>query len=243
MGIVFGIHNELGPLCDERIYQDELAYRCEVRGIGAALREVPIVVSHEGFSKTHFIDLLVARSVIYELKTVKSLTGQHRKQVLNYLLLTGLQCGKLVNLRAASVEWSFVSTRLTPERRHDYAVEDQEWKDRDEDSLWLRLTMLGLLTDWGAFLAVELFYDAIEHFRGGEDKVVQRIDIVSDSRVVGAQRAHLLNPETAFKITAITRAPLAYEHHLRKFLSHTHLKAIQWVNFNHHSITFRTITG
>ena len=188
------------------------------------------------------MDLLLNNSVMYELKTVKAITGKHRKQALNYLLLVGMHHGKLVNMRPQSVQYSFVSTKLTPEKRYKFIIDDREWKDLDEDSIWLKQLVIRLLFEWGAFLDINLFYDAINHFRGGEDHVVKRIEIVNDSRLLGTQRAHLLNSEIAFKISAITEAGSFYGKHLYRFINHTSLKAIQWINFDHNRIVFETIS-
>jgi len=102
--------------------------------------------------------------------------------------------------------------------------------------------MISLLSEWGAFLDIQLYYDAISHFRGGEEQVIKRIEIVKDSRVLGTQRVHLLNHEVAFKVSAATKTKSFYEQHLRRFLNHTSLKAIQWINFEHNKIVFSTIS-
>jgi GxxExxY protein len=242
MGSVFSMHKDLGRFCDEKIYQDELAFRCKTVGIDTVLTEVPIHLSYRDFVKVYYIDLLVNNAVMYELKAVKALTGEHQKQALNYLLLMGMQHGKLVNMRPQSVQHRFVSTRLTSEKRFNFTIDDQEWKDLDEDSIWLKQLIMDLLLAWGAFLDINLFYDAVIHFRGGEQRVVKRIELVNDSRILGSQRAHVLNLGIVFKISAITRGQSFYEQHLRKFLRHTSLKAIQWINFNHAKIEFITIS-
>jgi hypothetical protein len=101
--------------------------------------------------------------------------------------------------------------------------------------------MASLLSEWGAFLDTNLFYDAVSFFRGGEENVVKKIQVTKDSRILGAQRTHLLNPEVAFKISSATKAVAFYERHLHSFLSHTPLRAIQWINFNHDKILFKTL--
>ena len=131
---------------------------------------------------------------------------------------------------------------LTKEKRYKFIIDDWEWEDFDEDSIWLRQLMASLLSEWGAFLDTNLFYDAINHFRGGEEQVIKRIEVVKDSRILGIQRTHLLNSEVAFKISAVTKGRTFYGRHLRRFLSHTSLKAIQWINFNHDKIEFITIS-
>jgi len=241
MGVVFEMHKELGRFCDEKIYQNELAYRCQKMGFGEVATEIPIRVSYKEFQKHYYIDLLVDGRIMYELKTVEAITGQHRKQTLNYLFLMGMRHGKLVNMRPQSVQHNFVSTRLTPEKRYSFTIDDQKWKDLNDDSLWVKDLIVNLLAEWGAFLDTNLFYDAISHFRGGVEHVIKKIPVTIDSRVLGTQHMHLLKPEVAFKISSVTRAISSYENHIRRFLSHTPLRAIQWINFNHEKIVFKTI--
>lgn len=169
------------------------------------------------------------------------LTGAHQQQTLNYLFLLGMQHGKLINMRPSSVESRFVSTGLTSEKRHNYKIEDQYWQGIDEDSVRLKSLMVNLLNEWGAFLDTSLFYDAIIHFRGGEDNVVKTVEARNSTHVMGRQKVHLLNPEIAFKISSMAKEEKYYEHHLCQFLHYTSLKAIQWINFKHDLIVFKTI--
>ena len=241
MELAFGVQHDFGKLCNEKPYQNELVHRCESKGIAPISTEEKIVVSHRDFVKEYYIDALVRDAAVYELKTVSALTGEHHKQVLNYLLLVGLRHGKLVNMRPPSVESRFVTTRLTPERRYLFTIQDQQWQELDEDSRWLKDTMVELLDDWGAFLSVDLFYEALVYYRGGKDKVVQLIELTHDGRQLGRQKAHLLSPLIAFKISAVTEEVSSYEGHLRRFLRLTSLRAVQWINMNHHNIEFRTL--
>lgn len=240
MGIVFSIHQNLGRFWDERIYQNELAYRCQKAGFKNVATEVPILVSYKGFVKAYYIDLLID-NIIYELKTAQTLTGEHEKQVINYLMVTGLNHAKLVNMRPHSVEHRFVSTNLTPAKRFDFTVDDEQWQELDDSSIWLKRMIKNLVNEWGTFLDVTLFYDAILYFRGGEDLVVREINVREGSRLVGRQKAHLISPDSAFKLSSVTKDELQYENHLRQFIGYTTLKALHWVNFNHSRIVFKTI--
>ena len=186
--------------------------------------------------------MLLKNCVIYELKCADKLVPAHQLQTLNYLLLTGLQHGKIFNFRPQRVEYRFVSTQLTPESRFNFHIDDSCWQNRDEDGAWFKQTVIALLNDWGAFLDFELFYEAIRFLRGGDDKVIQRIELSKGDEPLGTQRAHLLNPTAAFRFSALTKDVPAFETQLRKFLALTSLSCIQWVNFNHHNIEFRTIT-
>ncbi len=242
VGLAFGVHRDLGPMfLDERIYQNTLVMRCEDAGFTVALEE-PIHVRFESFSKTYYMDLLVNDSALYELKAVKALTEHHRKQAIHYLALTGLHHGQLLNFYPQSVEKEFVSSNLTREKRFQFTLHDQHWQDVDDDSRWFKQLMHRLLNEWGAFLDTRLFYDALIHFRGGRENVVKRVQIQCQGRVLGEQWAHLLTPKTALKITAITKHIGSFQEHLQRFLNNTFLDHIQWINFNHHDIEFRTVS-
>lgn len=98
-----------------------------------------------------------------------------------------------------------------------------------------------LLDEWGLFLELNLFYEAIEHFRGGEEKVVKEIEVRDGSRILGRQKAHLLNSNITFKLSSVTKDERHFETHLRRFIQYTSLKAIHWINFNHQKVIFKTI--
>lgn len=240
-GILFEIHNEFGPFCDEKIYKVELADRCLKKRIAPVQLEEPIYVSYNDFSKIYYIDLLFDQAVIYELKSANALNNEYRKQTINYLLLAGLNFGKLVNMGASSVQHEFVSASMSPKERYQYRIHDQFWMNVDQDSIWMKKIMLELISDWGAFLDTNLFYEAIEYYRGGKENVIKKVEIKKDERVLGEQKVHLLNPKTAFKISAVKKYIPQYEQHLKLFIKHTSLMAIQWINFNNHEITLKTI--
>ena len=99
MRCAFDVQNQLGRLCDEIIYQNDLAIRLQTVGLGPVHREVPVTVTHRDFSKTYRLDLVVSEAAIYELKAEARLVSEHEAQLLHYLLLCGSQHGKLVNFR------------------------------------------------------------------------------------------------------------------------------------------------
>ncbi len=241
MGLAFAVHNEMGRLWNETIFRAELADRCSKAGFKNVQQEAPIEISYQDFVKTLYVDLFLDHCALYELKAVQKLTGKHFQQALTYLFLLGLQHGKLVNMRSASVKFQFVSTRFTFENRLDFFVDDRHWQEIDEDCVWLKKLMIALLQDWGAYLDTSLFYEAIAHFRGGEANVVKEIEIKKGGATLGRQKIHMLNPKTAFKISAMTKDQENYEKHIRRFMSFTPLQAVQWINFNYHNIEFKTI--
>jgi GxxExxY protein len=237
----FDSQNELGRLCDEVIYQNDLAARLEAAGLGPIRKEVPVIVTHRDFSKTYSLDLVVGDAAIYELKTAVCLAPEHDSQLLNYLFLLGAHHGKLINFRPAQVETRFINTGLTPDARRSLEINKRGWREADDGSKVLRETIVALLEDWGAFLEIPLYLDALVHFLGGEKRVIQRLPLSRKGVPLGSQRFHLAGPGTAFRLTALTDDKGAYEQQLRSLLRHSPLHAIQWINMAHHRIEFATL--
>jgi len=238
---IFGVHTEFGRLFDEQVYKSELAFWCGRAGLSVQ-REVPIDLTFESFSATRLMDFVVNRGICYEFKTVQALVNEHRQQALNYLLLSELKWGKLVNMRPPSVEAEYVTTTLTDAERHRIVWDAREWTDRSDDGAWLRDTFRRLIDDWGAFLDVQLYYDVLCRLRGGTDSVLRRCPITREGRELGTHRLHLLNETDAFFITAVRKAKSAREQQLRKLLAYTDLQAIQWINLDRHTISLKTLT-
>ncbi len=237
----FAVQNDLGRFYDEAIYQNELARCCLAVGLDSVETEVPITVSHDDFTKTYFMDLLINRSVIYELKTVRAFNGIHRRQLLNYLLLCQLYHGKLINFRSPAVTHEFTSTSLDRKQRNLYELKLSDWCACDAESAQLKSIVEDLLADWGVFLEASLYQDAVVHFLGGSEKVESHIDVLQKNIVLGQQRVHMLNEQTAFFITAVKHQP-SYRSYLENLLLHTHIQSIQWINFNNHDVEFSTLT-
>jgi GxxExxY protein len=242
MGLVFQGHKGLGRNCDEDVYREFLRLRCNAAGFKSVAAEVQIVLSHEHFQKRQYMDLLVDDGIVYELKTEPHLTGDHQMQLLDYLLLTGIPHGKLVNLRPASVEHRFVSMRLTAERQREFRIDKEGWWPQSDGCTVLEDRLVRLFQDWGVFLKAGLYTEALTHFLGGANKVIRRIEIVDGPNVLGRQCFHFIDDDVAFRITAVTQDISNSQSHLKRLLKHTRLKAIQWVNLNHHVVTLRTLT-
>lgn len=144
-----------------------------------------------------------------------------QNQTLNYLFLTGLNHGKLINLRPPSVKSEFVSTKISTENRFDFTIEDSTWKNIEADYAWLKQLIIDLLFEWGAYLSIDLYYETIIHFRGGEENVIQKIKVVNGKRTIGEQKVHMLNNDVAFKISAILKDQHKYEQQLHNLLRST----------------------
>ncbi len=228
----FSIHNEFGRFCDEVIYKKELALLLKKQGFDVQL-EVPVYCNYKDYTKIYYLDLVVNNKIIYELKTVADLNKYHKTQLINYLLLTNLKHGNLLNFRSSSVEKEFVSTTLDLKKRKEFTITG--------DNTPLNNLLNSLLKEWGAYLDIDLYKEAIIFFLGGKDKTVSTVDILKENEVVGKQQMTTLNKNTAFHLSPIKNDYKNYEKHICKLLSHTSLTNIIWVNFDNNNIQIKNI--
>ena len=234
----FASHRELGRMCDECIYQADLAERLTAAGIGVE-REVLVRVWHGNFEKRYLLDLLVAGQFIYELKTVSQLMGQHEAQLLNYLLLTNTAHGKLINFRPSKVETRFVNAPVDgASRKSIRLVRDNLWGDA---ATTLRTTVLSLVEDWGLYLDLALYTEALTFLLGGDEEVIHRVPMTRDGVSLGNQRMRLCAYGIAFRVTGFKNDLSAQEDHLRRLLDLTPLRAIHWINFCRNEINLTTV--
>jgi len=235
MSQVFEVQEELGRLFHESIYQQELAFR-----IMEARREVPIEVWSEDFCKTYYLDLLVCGGAIFELKAVESLTERHRRQLLQYLFLTDMPHGKLVNLRPERVQHEFINSTLTRADRVSFDVDDGNWMEFE--TTHLKQSMVNAIRDWGTGLDIGLYEELAAFVCGQPADREATAEIRLGGRTVGNQPIRLASPYVALRITALpTKRQDEYETHLGRFLACSNLHAIQWINITRQLVRFKTI--
>jgi hypothetical protein len=175
------------------------------------------------------------------LKAADSIHDRNRAQTLNYLLVAELPHGKLVNFRQGSVEHEFVNAPLTRANRIAFQVEDKDYAELRTAGFSLRGLFVTILRDWGTCLDLALYEEALVHFLGGQPKVAQQVEICAGGRPIGRQRLNLITPDVSLCLTAINDGPDHYEGELRRFLKHTNLKGIQWVNLARRLVTFKSL--
>ncbi|MFO0965795.1 MAG: hypothetical protein U0793_09465 [Gemmataceae bacterium] len=79
------------------------------------------------------------------------------------------------------------------------------------------------------------------HAFGGAEKVEAEAQVDLDGRPLGQQRVRLIAPDIAFKITALDGPLDDFEAHARRFLAHTRLHSIAWVNITIKKVSFTTL--
>jgi len=240
MGSAFDIHNRLGRFLDESIYNMSLANACIDAGIKAD-SEVAIKVSYKDFHKVYFFDILVENGIIYELKTCRELNSIHKQQLLNYLMLANINYGKLINFHPENVEYEFVSTNLTYKSRHDYCFDTRNWDLQNKQYKLFETILKELFADWGGFLDLNLYKEAMIHFLGGKDAVISPVDIIDNGKIVGRQKIPLLNKTTAFHFATVKKNFDIYCKHIKRLLKHSYLETILVINIDKEKITLTTV--
>lgn len=243
MAHVFASQNELGRLCDESVYQSDIALRLQAAGFASVAAEVPMKVSLHDFVKTYRLDLVIENAFVVELKTTDALRQEHDSQLLNYLLILEVPHGKLINLRPASVEYRTINAAVSADKRRHFEISIQAWQPQTSRCGLLLEHMTEVLSAWGAFLDCHLYEEALIHFLGGEYAVLQNIPLKRAGFSLGTQKMPLVTDSVAFRLTALApEASKGYEAQLRRFLALTPLQTIHWVNMHHHLVNIITLT-
>jgi hypothetical protein len=191
------------------------------------------------FRKTYLIDAVVNGAAVFEFKAVDGLTPRHNAQLLHYLLLADLPRGYLVNLRSELVQHKFLGTSLRPNLRKNFRCLQRDWQEFG--MVAIRPWLTEFLFEIGTSLVVELYEEALTHLLGGESNVLRHVDVLSNGDTIGAQQFKTVVPDVAFRITTMDN-PQSFESHAARILSHTRLRAIQWININREEVWFTTIT-
>jgi GxxExxY protein len=105
IGAAFEVHNLLGFGFLEKVYQRALQVELQLRGVKVEL-EPKIQVQFKGVIVGDYAaDLLVAGTIIVELKTDATYQSLHEAQLLNELRSTGMKLGYLINFSRERVEY------------------------------------------------------------------------------------------------------------------------------------------
>ena len=92
------VHDQLGPGFLEAVYQACLELEFKANGLRfERQRTIPLVYRGVTIDAVYRFDFVVENSVLVEVKSVLALAPIHQAQVINYLKLTGLPVGLLMN--------------------------------------------------------------------------------------------------------------------------------------------------
>jgi GxxExxY protein len=98
IGAAMKVHTTLGPRLLESAYRACLSHELRKQGLRTASEVgLPVIYQGEKIELGYRIDLIVADSVIVEIKCVEAINPVHKSQLLSYMRLSGRQVGLLIN--------------------------------------------------------------------------------------------------------------------------------------------------
>lgn len=101
----FDVMNEIGIGFLESVYKNALFIAIKEKGLAVEIEKRFEVIFRGRKIGLYVADLIVEGSVIVELKCCDSLLGEHQAQLINYLKVSGILVGLLVNFGNRKVQY------------------------------------------------------------------------------------------------------------------------------------------
>jgi len=106
IGLCMEVHTYLGHGFLEIVYKDALELEFKLANI-PYMREKVYDVNYKGFILPHYFtaDFVVFDKIILEVKSLKSLPQEHYSKTINYLKVSTLKLGLLINFGEVSLNY------------------------------------------------------------------------------------------------------------------------------------------
>ncbi len=104
VGCAMEVHKTLGVGFVESVYENAMIEEFKRQNIQFEVQKQYQVVYKGKVIKDFYCDLIVEEKIIIELKAIKQLGNIERAQVINYLKVTGLELGLLINFGETSLK-------------------------------------------------------------------------------------------------------------------------------------------
>ena len=101
----FSVHNVLGPGLLESAYEGAFVVELALAGIPFQRQKVYPLYYKGQYVGAYIADLVIDDRIIVELKSVSRLNPVMTAQLLNYLKLSKLKVGYLMNFNSTRLEW------------------------------------------------------------------------------------------------------------------------------------------
>jgi GxxExxY protein len=105
MDSAFRVHNALGCGLLEKVYENALVWDLELKKQKVVPQQEFKVLYREKEVGKYYADLVIGDSVIIEVKSVEKIEDVHRAQILNYLRISGIRVGLLINFAKPKLEY------------------------------------------------------------------------------------------------------------------------------------------
>ncbi len=108
VGCAFEVLNELGSGLLEKPYENALVVECGLRGIPVDQQTSFSVKYKEHPVGVYRPDLVAFGKLIVDTKVIDRITNVERAQIINYLKITQLTVGLILNFKRPKLEWERV---------------------------------------------------------------------------------------------------------------------------------------
>lgn len=124
------VHSEYHEGLLESAYEAALTYLLKMKGYAVEKQVyLPMYWKDVQLEQHYCMDMVINKQIIVELKAVTNIASQHRKQLWNYMNLTRMPFGMLMNFGAKQFysEWYH--------RHEDGTIEKIHWRDEVNEIL------------------------------------------------------------------------------------------------------------
>lgn len=108
VGCAMEVLNKLGSSLHENPYENALVVEFGLKGISCEQQRRFEVIYKSVLVGEFIPDLIAGQAVIVDTKVIDRITDLERGQMLNYLRITGLKVGLIMNFRRSKLEWERV---------------------------------------------------------------------------------------------------------------------------------------
>ena len=107
LGVAMEVHRELGCGFLEAIYQEAFEHELKLNRI-SFVPQKPHRVAYKDIILRHpyVPDLIVEGKVVVDLKAIREIGAIEEAQMINYLKITKVQVGLIINFGCRSLEWN-----------------------------------------------------------------------------------------------------------------------------------------
>jgi GxxExxY protein len=105
IGAAMRVHNELGPGLREKPYENALAIELRNCGFSVATQKAYPIYYHHDIVGDCIPDITVDQQVLIDAKSVDAIGENESAQMLNYLRISKLEIGLVINFKPSKLDW------------------------------------------------------------------------------------------------------------------------------------------
>ena len=105
VGCAMAVHKILGVGFLEAVYEEAFIIELQLNKIHFEAQKKYLVIYKNKIIKDFFCDIVVENKIIIELKAIKNIGDIERAQVINYLKVTSLKLGIIINFSETSLKY------------------------------------------------------------------------------------------------------------------------------------------